>query len=400
MQMFARLKSAGKKAIQSQIIKLAQTKQSFAFGKKPDYADAESWFTTQDGRQIPVLPNHRYSLKKCWAAFGPVAALAELDEKNLLSSQSQAFLKHIIGHRTITEPFETIRDHLAPYLDQHRDLFISTAIPHIGRRLLKPSPAATNAKVGQIAASHTSLLHKIGRIVAAPPQAGEKIMEIGFTSGGESIVAFEKIGFAAIGIDNFYDASIEATSRHHIVTEQTGSKAHFMQGDITQHSGFEDGALAMIYSMSVLEHIANLEAAFAEMFRVLRPGGVMYHHYDPYFYPRGGHSLAVLDSPWAHVRMTDHDLARYIHAYRPHEEKLVMPWIKSALNRMHTQSVMLQTLARAGFQVRVFDATPVAAPMLAQLTTEIMQDCTRINDNLTIADLVSKSVAFIAEKPL
>ncbi len=51
---------------------------------------------------------------------------------------------------------------------------------------------------------------------------------------------------------------------------------------IDQHSRYPllDASVDIIYSCAVLEHVHNLDLCFAEMSRVLRPGGIMYHEVD------------------------------------------------------------------------------------------------------------------------
>jgi len=45
----------------------------------------ETYFQASDGREIPVLKDYRYDLKECWRMLGPLAAFAELDERELLN---------------------------------------------------------------------------------------------------------------------------------------------------------------------------------------------------------------------------------------------------------------------------------------------------------------------------
>jgi SAM-dependent methyltransferase len=51
---------------------------------------------------------------------------------------------------------------------------------------------------------------------------------------------------------------------------------------IDQHARYPlpDSSVDIMYSCAVLEHVHNLDAAFSEMTRVLKPGGIMYHEVD------------------------------------------------------------------------------------------------------------------------
>jgi SAM-dependent methyltransferase len=55
----------------------------------------------------------------------------------------------------------------------------------------------------------------------------------------------------------------------------------YLRGDITR-TGFSDGFFDAVTCMSVVEHGVPLPAYFAEMFRVLRPGGVLITSTDYY----------------------------------------------------------------------------------------------------------------------
>ena len=400
--MKAAIKSIEAKAVNYLLRHIPRTKTSDVFSPSVESAqdEVEDIFTSSSGTKIPVLKHHRYSLKKCWSVFGPVAGLSELKGKGLLSEDDQKYLKDVIGHRTITDSFMNIRARLTPYVEKYSNLFVTTTIPDIGKRLLKPSLETAETLISKKTVQHRALIEKINGLVTGKKISGQyKILEIGYTSGGESIIGFERLGFQAFGIDNFYYDSVKSTSRHEIIRDLTKTKVTFDVGDITTRTGYEEDSLALVYSLSVIEHIADLPAAFDEMFRILRPGGVMFHRYDPFFHIGGAHSHASLDSPWAHMRMNDDDLEHYIRLYRPNEAEVSLPWIKNALNRRHTMNYIQNAVSKAGFKIRLWDVEYVSDAHRSLLTPDIISDCLIQNDNITIADLCGKAVSFIAEKP-
>ncbi len=57
---------------------------------------------------------------------------------------------------------------------------------------------------------------------------------------------------------------------------------------------FATGSIDIAYSSNVLEHVARPWAMADEMVRVLRPGGVLFLSFTPWFSPWGGHETA----PW------------------------------------------------------------------------------------------------------
>ena len=361
--------------------------------------DIEGYFTTSDGREIPVTKHHRYSLKKTWTMFGPLSALHELNQKGLLNDQDQSFLKKAQGYRTIEAPLSEIREILAPYLEKYTDLFLSADIPDLGPRVLKPQKLDVENAIEEKTKSHKNLFEKIQGCVPSFQTQNAKVLEVGYTSGGESIIGFERLGMDAYGIDYNYDGSFETNSRHQHVAKLARSKATFLTGDITKKTDIDEEFLDAIYTLSVLEHIQDLPAAFDEMYRILKPGGVMYHHYDPYFYIKGGHPPCMLDSPWAHMRMNEKDIERYIKECRPHEAKSTIPWIRSALNRKHTQSYVQQALSQSGFKIYWWQNREVSPDHKKLLSPDIIADCLSINDGVSLTDLLSYAVAFIAIKP-
>ena len=56
----------------------------------------------------------------------------------------------------------------------------------------------------------------------------------------------------------------------------------FVEDDITT-SSLERGSFDAIVRFEVLEHLANPLDGVAAMARLLRPGGVLYHDYNPFF---------------------------------------------------------------------------------------------------------------------
>ena len=59
-----------------------------------------------------------------------------------------------------------------------------------------------------------------------------------------------------------------------------------------------------------MEHVPDVERAFAEMARVTRPGGLIYSVASPLWNSRYGHHKGDLFErfPWIHLRMTEHEI--------------------------------------------------------------------------------------------
>ncbi|MDY6786577.1 MAG: class I SAM-dependent methyltransferase [candidate division WOR-3 bacterium] len=111
------------------------------------------------------------------------------------------------------------------------------------------------------------------------------------------------------------------------------SAVEFVDDDITD-SGLGSDSFDFIFSFETLEHVTDPRAMFKELHRLLKPGGYMFHHYNPFFSLTGGHSYATTDILWGHALLDIDDIQRYFRHYRPEEEQFAMSFLKSNLNRM------------------------------------------------------------------
>jgi SAM-dependent methyltransferase len=85
----------------------------------------------------------------------------------------------------------------------------------------------------------------------------------------------------------------------------------FATMDATRMS-FADNSFDLVWSHSAMEHIIPPETALAEMARIVRLGGLIYHAIDPFYWLKGCHKGGVVDVPWAHARLTPDDYYRFV----------------------------------------------------------------------------------------
>ena len=154
----------------------------------------------------------------------------------------------------------------------------------------------------------------------------------------------------------------------------------------------------VIYSASVLEHIQDIDNALDEMNRLLKPGGIMIHNYHPYFCHDGGHALGIGDSPWAHVICSEDDYCNYISSHRVHEAELAIPWLTGALNRGLTLNDLKRKLILSGNQILIWQTKSSHQNYLRQLSPDASTRCLQINPNITLDDLLTQTVSFVARK--
>jgi SAM-dependent methyltransferase len=75
---------------------------------------------------------------------------------------------------------------------------------------------------------------------------------------------------------------------------------------------FPDASFDLLVSRAALEHIIPIEQALAEMARVVRPGGLLRHGIDQFFWLKGCHKRGLVDIPWAHARLRPGEFRRFV----------------------------------------------------------------------------------------
>jgi SAM-dependent methyltransferase len=170
----------------------------------------------------------------------------------------------------------------------------------------------------------------------------------------------------------------------------------FVEDDITR-STLEPDSFDAIVSFEVLEHLQRPAAAFAAMARLLKPGGVLYHDYNPFFSINGGHSLCTLDFPWGHARLDPDDFERYLREIRPAEHDQALRFYTENLNRM-TLRALRASIQAAGLEalavVPWFDRSRVPS-----LGPDVIRGVSRSYPSAALEDLLATFVAVVARRP-
>jgi SAM-dependent methyltransferase len=152
-----------------------------------------------------------------------------------------------------------------------------------------------------------------------------------------------------------------------------------------------------IVSFEVLEHVADPGAAIVGMARLLRPGGVMYHDYNPFFSAIGGHSLCTLDFAWGHVRLDDSDLERYVRELRPTEADQALRFFRESLNRL-TLDALRRHVADAGLELLALVPWHERT-RLASLDADVLEDVRIVHPDVTPGDLLATFTTLVARRP-
>ena len=109
---------------------------------------------------------------------------------------------------------------------------------------------------------------------------GRRVLEIG-CGGGQCSIAFAKRGAIATGID----ISDQQVAFARELARQHGVEATFHQGDVTSLNGIADESQDVVFSAYALMYVERLDRCFAEVRRVLKPGGRFVFSVDhPFWY--------------------------------------------------------------------------------------------------------------------
>ena len=187
----------------------------------------------------------------------------------------------------------------------------------------------------------------------------------------------------------------KATAKLFSADFNINKKVNFFDQDITYFN--QENNYDLIISWETLEHITNPEVALKNMFKALKPGGICFHEYNPFFSINGGHSLCTLDFPYGHVRLLPMDFESYIRTYRPKELSVALNFYYKCLNRM-TMSELVQYSKEAGFELLDIQCWKNKDDMVT-IDEIIVSQCKDIYPSLTINDLLSKIVWVLLKKP-
>ena len=170
----------------------------------------------------------------------------------------------------------------------------------------------------------------------------------------------------------------------------------FVEDDISR-STLETASFDAIVSFEMLEHVQQPAAAFAEMARLVRPGGIVYHDYNPFFSSKGGHSLCTLAFPWGHARLDAADFERYLRELRPTEVDQALRFYRESLNRM-TLADLRAAVAAAGLELLALIPW-FERGLVASLDPSVLPDVQRLYPTAILDDLLATFVGVVARRP-
>jgi SAM-dependent methyltransferase len=122
---------------------------------------------------------------------------------------------------------------------------------------------------------------------------GKQILEVG-CGGGQNAVALAKWGAVCTGVD---PSAAQLAHARRLAQEQ-GVAVQFAHGVAEDLSAMPDAAFDLVLSSYAFDYVTKLERAYAEIARVLKPGGLfVFCQSHPWFQAVGWHLAGDPDSP-------------------------------------------------------------------------------------------------------
>jgi SAM-dependent methyltransferase len=102
---------------------------------------------------------------------------------------------------------------------------------------------------------------------------GDVLLDVGAGDGLIGFAALDRVGPGGRVVFSDISADLLAECRRRAGREGLLDRCRFVQAGADDLSGIQDGSVDVVTTRSVLIYVERKQAAFAEFFRVLRPGG-------------------------------------------------------------------------------------------------------------------------------
>jgi len=145
----------------------------------------------------------------------------------------------------------------------------------------------------------------------------------GFTGRSILEVGADQKGRMLRSIVNTHQAKEAVGVNIAVNDEQFQRNCRVVKGDITQ-SEFRDAEFDILFSTAVFEHVHHFDKAILEMYRILKPGGLLFSNHGPLWSTSYGHHLwtryggqeytywNVILPPHCHLLMSPQEVHEYL----------------------------------------------------------------------------------------
>lgn len=367
------------------------------------FGAATGTFDRDDGSKVELYSRYRDTVKEWRFYWWPVRVLTSLAQRVELPPNITSVLGDVMSARALPLPPGELALALGALSERFpKELAVTGTDASVGVPMVElvPREADIASLVSRYVATATALRDE-ARLHGAD-LAGARVLDVGTGSGR---LAFALAGLGAdevVGVDLNPEGGVPSLEREPVRERLAGAgRVRLEVRDVAHLEAYPDGAFDLVCSMSAIEHFRDLPAALAELTRVLRPGGIMYHGVDPWFGRAGGHSLCTLDFPWGHARLTAGEFERYVAEQRPYECDEALDFYRSGFQvPRRTLDESRKAFREAGLEVIVWREVPlpVRDPHRRFASDALLADCRRIHAETTKRDLLTHSYRVVARR--
>ena len=227
-------------------------------------------------------------------------------------------------------------------------------------RVFPPDPSAFMSSAEQTAHESVKATATMGSYLAELGNTGElDILDYGCGWGGETLWVARRTRSVA-GVD--VDAAAIAQARRALETSGVRNCRFELSPD--GRLPFPDASFDAVLSTDTFEHVMDLDLAFREIARVLKPGGSLLTRFGPLFRsPHGGHLYWACKVPYAHLMFGIQSIVA-LRERRGGAPRRVRSWQDLGLNGKRFDDYR-RAMSAAGFEVVRFRPIPVRGTWLA-----------------------------------
>lgn len=230
---------------------------------------------------------------------------------------------------------------------------------------------------------------------------GKKMLEIGSGNKLLSYLMAEKYKnatFLCSDIDSYYadlDKNEDIIFARKKVEKNFDKKIPFKSDNISS-SSFEDNSFDVIFSNTVLEHIADLDNAFKEMKRILKPGGFCFHIYNPFFSYNGAHTICSIDHPWGHCILKENEYNKLVDIFYPEYADVSKSFFKHDLNKKSLNEFK-KSIEKAEFKSYIF-IPETNLNLMQMLLPDTLKRTLELYPTANLEDLLTSSVIVVLQQ--
>jgi len=130
---------------------------------------------------------------------------------------------------------------------------------------------------------------------------GKRVLDVGGGLGGKAAYCVDYGARQAISLDRrTYSNQVAIRLTQHGALYPLTADAAFMP--------FSDNSFDVILSVNAFEHIENVRATLQACKRILKPDGLIFLYFPPFYSPWGAHLDGWINFPWPHLFFSDRTL--------------------------------------------------------------------------------------------